>query len=48
MRATEILMAEHRVIESVLDALEAGAQALNAGADVPADFFLDAADFIRG
>ena len=47
MKATEILMAEHRVIESVLDALESAVQVLNSGVDVPADIFLDASDFIR-
>lgn len=48
MIATDILMAEHRLIESVLDTLEEGAQALDSGADVPAEFFLGAAEFIRG
>jgi hemerythrin-like domain-containing protein len=46
--ALELLMAEHRVIESVLDALERAAQALEGGKAVPAAFFIDAADFIRG
>lgn len=41
MTALELLMAEHRVIERVLDALEAGTA-------MPARFYLDAADFIRG
>lgn len=48
MKATEILMQEHRVIESVLDTLQAGVQiAENSGPIRPA-FFIDAADFIRG
>lgn len=48
MKATEILMEEHRVIERVLDALEAAARKLHAEDAVPADFFLKAADFIKG
>lgn len=47
MKATDILMAEHEIILSVLDALERGAEKLRAGGTVPAQFFLDAADFIR-
>lgn len=47
MKATEILMEEHEIILSVLDALEKGADKLRAGESVPAQFFLDAADFIR-
>jgi hemerythrin-like domain-containing protein len=48
MRAVEILMEEHRVIERVLDALDAAAGALEAGRPVRPGFFLDAADFIAG
>jgi hemerythrin-like domain-containing protein len=48
MEATEILMAEHRVIERVLDALEQAATRLANGGPVPADFFLKAAEFIKG
>ena len=48
MKATEILMAEHRIIEGVLDALDEGAKRLDTGAHVPNDFFLGAAEFIRG
>lgn len=48
MRATEILMQEHLIIQQVLDALEQGAQRLGSGADTPKDFFVDAAEFIRG
>jgi len=47
MKATEILIAEHRLIERVLDTLQEGAQQLAARQPVPAGFFLDAADFIR-
>lgn len=48
MKATEILRQEHVLIQEVLDALERGAKKLGEGAAVPADFFIDAADFIRG
>ena len=48
MKATEILMQEHLVIQEVLDALERGAQRLGSGENTPKDFFLDAAEFIRG
>jgi len=48
MKATQILMAEHRAIEGVLDTLEEGALALESGTNVPAEFFLGAAEFIRG
>jgi len=41
MTALELLMAEHRIIEDVLGALEGGAQ-------MPARFYLDAVEFIRG
>ena len=48
MKATQILMEEHRVIERVLAALETGAQRLEQGEGIRAGFFLDAADFIKG
>ena len=48
MKATQILMQEHVLILAVLDALEHGAQKLAAGTDTPADFFVDASEFIRG
>ena len=48
MEATQILMDEHRVIERVLAAMEAGAQRLQAGKPMRAGFFLEAADFARG
>lgn len=47
MQAIDILMHEHRVIEKVLNALEIAANRLSEGQDVPMDFFLQAADFIR-
>jgi hemerythrin-like domain-containing protein len=48
MQATEILMQEHRVIEQVLDSLQAASQAAENGIPVRPSFFIDAADFIRG
>ncbi|MBI2959566.1 MAG: hemerythrin domain-containing protein [Betaproteobacteria bacterium] len=48
MKATEILEQEHALIQEVLNSLERGAQRLAAGEEVPADFFIDAAEFIRG
>jgi len=48
MKATEILMDEHRVIERVLDALAVAADRLARGDPIDATFFLDAAEFIRG
>ena len=41
-------MAEHRVIERVIQALENAAQCLEGGRDVRPGFFVDAADFIAG
>jgi hemerythrin-like domain-containing protein len=48
MKATDILMAEHRVIERVIDSLETGAKRLEQGENVRPGFFLDAADFVKG
>jgi len=48
MKATEILSSEHRVIERVIAALETAADRLDAGQAVSPEFFLDAADFIKG
>lgn len=48
MKATTILMDEHRVIERVLGALEAAARRLQDGAAVRPGFFIDAAEFIQG
>ncbi len=48
MRAIDALMEEHRVIERVLAALEAAANALERQRPVRPGFFLEAADFIAG
>lgn len=48
MKPTEILKAEHRVIERVLGALEKGAQRLDAGQAIDPSFFVIASDFIKG
>lgn len=48
LKPTETLMQEHLLIQEVLDALEHGAKKLGSGADLPQDFFTDAAEFIRG
>jgi hemerythrin-like domain-containing protein len=47
MKATDILMEEHRVIEKVLDSLETAANRLSAGQSIPMDFFFKAVDFIK-
>jgi len=48
VKATEILMDEHRVIERVLAALEGAARRVEAGQAVRPGFFIEAAEFIRG
>lgn len=48
MKATDVLMQEHRVIERVLDALEVAAGHLDRSGPVRPGFFLEAADFIAG
>jgi hemerythrin-like domain-containing protein len=48
MKATDVLMQEHRLIERVLDALEVAAGYLEHSQPVPPAFFLEAADFIGG
>ncbi len=48
MKATDILMDEHRVIEGVLTTLETAAERLEQGQAVRPGFFLEAADFIKG
>ncbi|HVA57396.1 MAG: hemerythrin domain-containing protein [Gemmatimonadaceae bacterium] len=48
MTPTEMLMAEHRLIERVLDALAAAADELARGGAVRPEFFLDASDFVSG
>ncbi len=47
MKATEILMEEHHVIERVLAAMEVAVQRLEA-AQLRPGFFVDAAEFIKG
>jgi hemerythrin-like domain-containing protein len=47
MQATDILSSEHRVIERVINALDAAADRLEAGKPVRPGFFLDAVRFIR-
>jgi hemerythrin-like domain-containing protein len=48
MKATDVLVDEHRVIERVLSSLEAGVDRLESGQPVRPEFFLSATDFIRG
>jgi hemerythrin-like domain-containing protein len=48
MKATDVLMQEHRVIERVLDALDAAAGRLESGESIRPGFFVEAADFIAG
>jgi len=48
MKAIDVLMDEHRLIEQVLDSLEAGAQRLARGEAMRPGFFLDIADFAAG
>jgi hemerythrin-like domain-containing protein len=47
MEATEMLMNEHRVIESMLLALQTAAQRVEQGREVRPGFFLDGTDFIK-
>lgn len=48
MKATDILMDEHRVIERVLTSLETAAAQLEAGRPVRPGFFIQACDFVKG
>lgn len=48
MRAMDVLMDEHRVIERVLNSLEASANRLEKGQPVRPEFLLSATDFMRG
>jgi hemerythrin-like domain-containing protein len=48
MKATQILMNEHRVIERVLNSLDAAVARARQDDTVRPGFFIDAADFIRG
>jgi hemerythrin-like domain-containing protein len=48
MKATEILMSEHRVIERVITALETAVDQMAKGKTIRPDFFITSADFIKG
>jgi hemerythrin-like domain-containing protein len=48
MKATEILMDEHRVIERFITILETATKKLQKGESVRPEFFLEASEFIRG
>lgn len=48
MKATDVLVDEHRVIERVLNSLEVAAGRLEKGQPVRPEFLLEATDFIRG
>jgi hemerythrin-like domain-containing protein len=48
MKATEILVSEHVVIGRVIGTMEQAVQASAVGKAVHPDFFINAADFIRG
>jgi hemerythrin-like domain-containing protein len=48
MKATDILSSEHRVIERVIASLEIAADKLESGQAVRPEFFIEAADFIKG
>jgi hemerythrin-like domain-containing protein len=48
VKATDILIEEHTVIERVLDALESAVQSLEEGASVEPDFFVGVTDFVKG
>jgi hemerythrin-like domain-containing protein len=48
VKATEILMQEHRLIGKVLDYLEEAAGRLEDGEEIDPDFFIDSAEFIAG
>ena len=48
MKATEILMSEHQVIERMIAVLEKASDLLESGLEVPVQVFLDASDFIKG
>ena len=48
MKATDILVEEHGVIQRVIAALEIAAQRTEQGQSLNPDFFIDAADFIKG
>lgn len=47
MVATEALKKDHRVIEKMLNILEAASKKIEGGEDIPAEFLKKASDFIR-
>ncbi len=47
MKASEVLMTEHRAVERVLKVLSPSADRLDAGEAVPASVFEDSLDFLR-
>jgi hemerythrin-like domain-containing protein len=48
MKATEILMEEHRMIEKVINAIERQVNRVENGDKANATFFINASDFIKG
>jgi len=48
MKATDILMSEHRVIEKFINALNEATDRLEEGEEVRISFFVDAASFVGG
>lgn len=48
MEATHLLREEHEVITRVINALEEAAGVVERGGDISPQFFLDAAQFVRG
>lgn len=48
MKATDMLMGEHRLIERLLDSLVLAAERLDAGKPLRPAFFIEAAEFIKG
>lgn len=48
MKATDILVEEHNVIQRVLAALETATLRLEQGQSLRPEFFLDAAEFVKG
>lgn len=48
MEATQILFEEHQVIQRVLDALEVAVRGVEEGGEVGPEYFLEAAQFVRG
>jgi len=48
MKATEILIEEHDIIQRVLVAIEKVAQGMESGRSISPEYFIDAASFIKG